>query len=256
MKISMGNVFSLLALLVCSGVTLAQPAAGRAALPADAPQPAAEPRDFNGVWAHGFPIEFQILKDMFGTDLPFTPAGKKVADRRFQAIKDGTPFLNASVRCLPMGQPWQMTLGQFHIFQSKDVIDIQFQEYHGFLEIVLDPAKALPPGYMGSSVGRWDGNTLVVETTGFKDGIWLAARGTPASKNAKLTQRIRKVKSDHWYLEVIFTLDDPTYYTRPWSWLRAYAWRPDAMLFSEYNCEMQTGAKDGLDPSLSPEPQD
>jgi hypothetical protein len=109
---------------------------------------------------------------------------------------------------------------------------------------------------MGRSVGHWDGNTLVVETTGFKEAIWLDVFGTPASQNAKLTQRIRKVKSDQWYLEVTNTIDDPTYYTRPWSWMRAYLWRPDMTLQREYNCELQTGAKDGLDSSLVQEPQD
>lgn len=225
-------------------------------LPPDAPQPAADRRDFNGVWYHEPPGEFQIPADMFGYKLPFTPAGKKVSDRRLKALNDGLPFINASARCLPMGQPWQMNLSPFEIFQSQDFIDIQFQEYHGFLEIVMDPAKASPAGYMGSSVAHWDGDTLVVETTGFKDEIWLSARGRPASRNAKLTQRIRKVNSDHWYLEVIFTLDDPTYYTRPWSWLRDYSWRPDMRIFHEYNCELQSGAKDGIDGSLVPEPQE
>jgi hypothetical protein len=62
--------------------------------------------------------------------------------------------------------------------------------------------------------GQSRGDTLVVETNGFKEGMWLTTRGSSMSKNAKLTQRIRKVKSgDKWYLEMIYTLDDPTYYT-------------------------------------------
>ena len=61
---------------------------------------------------------------------------------------------------------------------------------------------------------------------------------------------------DSWYLEDIFTLDDPTYYTRPWSWARDYAWHPDLTFFAEYNCELQTGAKGGLTPNLVPEPKD
>ena len=55
---------------------------------------------------------------------------------------------------------------------------------------------------------------------------------------------------------MIYTIDDPTYYTRPWSWARQYAWHPDMTLFKEYNCELQTGAKDGIDASLIPEPID
>ena len=140
----------------------------------------------------------------------------------------------------------------FQIFQSKDRIDILFEEYHGALQIFMDPAQAAPAGYMGRSIAHWDGDTLVVETSGFKDGLWLDVNGTPASKDAKLTQRIRKFKTNRWALEVIFTLDDPTYYTRPFSWVRDYAWRPDYAIFREYNCEEQTGA--GVDPSLVPEP--
>jgi hypothetical protein len=226
-------------------------------LPVDAPQPSPDPHNFDGTWYHEALLQFQITTDMFGAKTPFNDAGRKVMQRRVKSLKTGTPFINASALCIPMGQPWQMDLNMpFHILQSKDRLDLAFEEYHGLVQIILDPAKALPAAYMGSSVGHWDGDTLVVETTGFKDGLWLDVDGTPASKNAKLTMRMRKVKTDHRYLEVEFTLDDPTYYTRPWSWMRDYSWRPDMILFHEYNCELQTGAKDGVDPSLVPEPQD
>ena len=223
----------------------------------DAPEPSPDPHALDGTWYHEAPLQFQITTDMLGYKLPFNDAGRKVMQRRVKSLKTGTPFINASARCFPPGQPWQMDLNMpFIIFQSKNRVDLAFEEYHGLVQIILDPAKALPAAYMGSSGGHWDGDTLVVETTGFKDGLWLDVDGTPASKNAKLTMRIRKVKSDHWFLQVEFTLDDPTYYTHPWSWMRDYSWRPDMTLFHEYNCELQTGAKDGVDPSLVPEPQD
>jgi hypothetical protein len=226
-------------------------------LPADAPQPSPDPHNFDGTWYHEALLQFQITTDIFGNKLPFTDAGRKVAQRRVKSLKTGTPFINASALCLPVGQPWQMDLNMpFHIFQTKDRLDLAFEEYHGLVQIIMDPAKALPAAYMGSSVGHWDGDTLVVETTNLKNGLWLDVDGTPASKNAKLTMRMRKVKTDHWFLEIEFTLDDPTYYTHPWSWMRDYSWRPDMTLFHEYNCELQTGAKDGVDPSLVPEPQD
>jgi len=226
-------------------------------LPADAPEPPVGTRDFNGTWYHEKLLQFQIGTDLYGYPLPLTPEGKKVAERRMGSLKTGTPFINASSLCLPVVHPWQLDLNfPFQIFQTKDRLDILFEEYHGSVQVAMDPAKAAEPGYMGRSVGRWDGDTLVVETTGFKTGFWLDVTGTPASKNAKLIERIRKVKSDHWYLEIVFTLDDPTYYTRPWSWTRDYSWRPDMALFREYNCELQTGAKDGVDTSLVPEPRD
>jgi hypothetical protein len=197
-----------------------------------------------------------MAKDMFGNPVPFTPEGRKVTQRRVDAIRNGTPYINASAYCIPAGQLWQFDLNMpFQIFQSKDRMELQFEEFHGLMTIALDPAKATPGGYMGRSVAHWDGDTLVVDTSGFKEDMWLTTRGSSASKNAKLTQRIRKVKTgDKWYLETIYTLDDPTYYTQPWSFARRYAWHPDMTLFKEYNCELQTGAKDGVDPSLVPEP--
>lgn len=270
-RTSNGSVLCLFALLACTGVIAAQPAPGglgagdvggfppMSAIPpllANAPQPSPDPRNLEGVWYRDKPADFQVSMDMFGDQVPLNAAGQKVLERRVKSFKDGRPFINASAYCIPIGQPLQMSPSPFHIFQSQDMFDIQFQDYHGFYEIVMDPAKAPPPGYMGRSIGHWDGDTLVVETMGFKDALWLDFTGTPASKNARLTQRLRKVKSDHWYLEVQYTLDDPVYYTRPWSWFRDYSWRPDMTLFQEYNCEFQTGAANGLDLSLVPEPQD
>jgi hypothetical protein len=231
----------------------------RPPLPANAPQPSPDPRNFDGTWFHEDSLTFYIGVDMFGNQLPFTDLGRKVTQRRWDSIATkGAPYIYASTYCIPTGQPLQFDLNMpFQVFQTKDRLDFIFEEYHGLWQISLDPDKVPLPGYMGPSVAHWDGNTLVVETKGFKEGFWVTGHGTSASRDAKLTQRIRKVQTgDKWYLEMIYTLDDPTYYTRPWSWARQYAWHPDMTLFKEYNCELQTGAKDGLDPSLVAEPQD
>lgn len=231
----------------------------RPPLPANAPQPSPDPRNFDGTWFHEDSLTFYIGVDMFGNPLPFTDQGRKVTQRRWDSIeKKGAPYIYASTYCIPTGQPLQFDLNMpFQIFQTKDRLDFMFEEYHGSWQISLDPSRVPSPGYMGPSVAHWDGNTLVAETQGFKEGFWMTGHGSSASRDARLTQRIRKVKAgDKWYLEMIYTLDDPTYYTRPWSWARQYAWHPDMALFKEYNCELQTGAKGGLDPSLVPEPQD
>jgi hypothetical protein len=225
-------------------------------LPANAPEPSPDPRNFDGTWYHDDLLDWQIRRDIYGDGTPFNDAGRKVMTRRVKSVFDGTPFLNAAAYCLPPGQTWQADLNMpFQIFQSKDRMDWLFEEFHGFFTISLDPNKVPPAGYMGRSVGRWEGDTLVVETTGFKEPLWLDLNGTPASTKAKLTQRIRKVNTDHWFLEVINTLEDPTYYTRPWSWARSYVWRPDMTLFRDYNCELSTGAKGGVDPSMVPDPE-
>ncbi len=229
-------------------------------LAAGAPQPSANPRDFNGAWFHdtGGVLLSQMKSDMFGDPIPFTAIGKKVAERRFIGFTKGPPYINASTHCLPPGAPGQLELTfPFLIFQAKDRLDFVFEEYHGLWEIMMDPARAGPPGYMGRSVGHWEGNTLVVQISGLKEGLWIEPLGTPISKDGKLTMRIRKVKSDHWYLEVQNTVDDPRYYTRPWSWMKAYAWRPDMTLMHEYDCELQVGDPSvNADAGVIPEPND
>jgi len=228
-------------------------------LPPGAPEPSPDPHNFEGTWFHEDSLVLYMGSDMYGVALPYTAEGRKVTQRRVDSSHNGKPFLNASAICIPPGQLWQFDLNMpFQVFQTKDRLELMFEEYHGLMTIALDPAKATPSGsYMGRSVGHWEGDTLVVETSGFKEGVWLTTRGTSASKDAKITQRIRKVKTGgNWYLEMTYTLDDPTYYTQPWSFVRRYAWHPDMTLFKDYNCELSTGAPGGVDPSLVPEPGD
>jgi hypothetical protein len=99
----------------------------------------------------------------------------------------------------------------------------------------------------------------VVESSGFKQALWMDVDGTPVSANGKLIQRIRKVdNADHApFLEIETTVVDPTYYTRPWTVVRTFAWQPALTSFSEYNCEEQIGDPTvDADAGLIPEPKD
>jgi len=225
-------------------------------LPADAPQPSTDPRNFEGTW-HGDRLIAQTGRDMLGDPIPFNDRGKKLMDRRINAQTSGEPFINASSRCLPVGLPWQMMADPINIKQTDDWFELTFLHQHSRMYFFLNPQKALPgPEYRGVSIAHWDGNTLVVETTRHKEGLWLDTVGTPASKDARLTTRFRKVHAaDRWYLEGVYTLEDPTYYTRPWSWVGVYYWRPDAAKVLEYNCEEQMGDRGAnRNAGLVPEP--
>lgn len=230
---------------------------------ANLPSPSLDPQNFEGNWASdaSVAIEFEIRSDLYGNKIPFSELGRKVMDRRLAATEAGTPFLNASARCRPTGPPWQRIVSQFRVFQSKRSVDFFFSVYHGRWSVLLNPAVAPPANtkeYMGRSMAHWDGDTLVVETSDFKDRLWLDFNGTPASATAKLIHRIRKVHEDRWFLEIVTTVDDPKYYTRPWSWVRTYTWRPDLSLLQEYNCEEQAGDKNNTATlgGMIPEPQD
>jgi len=227
------------------------------------PSPSLDPKNFEGVWRQYNILPLERSTDMYGAKTPLNEAGRSLLAKRVAASHAGTPYVNASAVCLPPGQPLQLEINlPFLIYQNKDWIQFLFYQYHGAWTVVFDPAKQ-PDGsvrpYMGRSVGHWEADTLVVETSGFKQALWLDINGTPISADAKLTHRIRKVhqgaQQGDWSLEVITTVDDPAYYSRPWSWATAYVWRPDKVPISEFDCESSVNRPDYITSSgLVPKP--
>ena len=71
------------------------------------------------------------------------------------------------------------------------------------------------PSWNGYSTGRWEGDTLVVESSGFRDGIWIDRSGSPMTDAAKVTERFRR--PSYGNLEIEVTVDDPKAYTKPWT---------------------------------------
>ena len=82
------------------------------------------------------------------------------------------------------------------------------------------------PTWMGYSIGKWEGETLVVTTAGFNDRAWLDASGHPRSESMRITERYRR--RDFGHLDVEITLDDPKYYTRPFSLKASLTLIPDS----------------------------
>jgi len=128
---------------------------------------------------------------------------------------------NPDALCLPMG------FLQFHnhpeprkMVQTPRLLVMIYEANHGLRQIFMD-GRQLPkiedvePWYYGYSVGRWQGDTLVVETTGFTDLQWLDVRGSPLTSQAKVTERFRR--PNFGSLEIEITVDDPKAYTKPWT---------------------------------------
>jgi hypothetical protein len=171
----------------------------------------------------------------FPEGLPFQPwAADLVKKRMADNSKD-----NPDAHCLPMG------FMQFHthsqprkIIQTADVIIIIYEANSGLRQIFMDgrslPGKDVEPWWYGYSVGKWEGDTLVVETTNFIDNIWLDVRGSPMTSAGKVTERFRRV--NYGTLEIEITVDDPKAYTKPWTVKVNHRIFPDADLF-EFICE-------------------
>jgi len=105
------------------------------------------------------------------------------------------------------------------IIQTKDLIVILYEANANVRQIFLDGRSALGDGpqpcWYGYSRGGWEGDTLVVETTNFRDGVWLDVNGAPLSDQGKLTERFRR--PSFGTLEIDVTIDDPKAYTKPWT---------------------------------------
>jgi hypothetical protein len=156
--------------------------------------------------------------------LPYTEWARAIRKQRFDVDKAKD---NPDAMCMPMG------FLQFHqqpqprkIIQTKQLILIEYEANYGVRHIYLD-GRTLPPQgepqpwWYGYSVGRWDGDTLVVETNnlrGAEDGPydgWMDVNGSPYSREAKFTERIRRPTYGH--LQIDLTIEDPKAYTKPWT---------------------------------------
>jgi len=159
---------------------------------------------------------FRDVGANFKDGLPLQPwAADLVKARRAENSKD-----NPDAHCLPMG------LMQFHnhgqprkVVQTPGLVIIMYEANYGLRQILMDgrtlPNKDAQPWWYGYSTGKWDGDTLVVETSGFRDSGWLDIIGNPLTDAAKLTERFRR--PNYGTLEIDITIDDPKAYTKPWT---------------------------------------
>ena len=187
---------------------------GKVDLAAPAPRKADGMPDLSGLWQ---PASLRTLTslDADGVNVPFRPWALEVF-RKNQA-SDGKDDPDAN--CTFPGVPRVDSVpGPSKIVQNPGVTFILYEAFTTYRQIFTD-GRALPqdpnPTWMGYSVGRWQGDTFVVESAGFNDKTWLDNAGHPHTEALKVTERFRRV--DFGHLEIEVTIDDPLAYLRPWS---------------------------------------
>jgi hypothetical protein len=212
-------------------------------LPADAPKPAPDPRNLEGAWIHLDPPVRNYRTDD-GGPLPYRPGAKAILAHRQARSAQGRPVSNPSALCRPPGITWDFELNfPFVIVQRPDETAFVFEEFHSIWRIFMGdaPTSAPPLTYGGRSYGHWEGDVLVVRTTGLREETWIDIDGSPHSSSAVMQHRIRKSGSGDT-LDIELTVDDPVMYTRPWTITRHMTWRPDRKVLSEFDCEESTGS--------------
>jgi hypothetical protein len=153
----------------------------------------------------------------FKGGLPLQPAAAELMKARAAVhFKD-----HPNSFCLPVGIMMMHTLPQPRkILQMPGVVLLLDEPNFNIRQIFTDgrplPRNNPQPWWYGYSVGKWEGDTLVVETSGLRDGGWLdAGTGAPLSDAALVTERFRRV--NYGRLEIDLTINDPKSYTRPWT---------------------------------------
>ena len=113
---------------------------------------------------------------------------------------------------------------------------VLYEAVHAYRQIFTD-GRPLPkdpnPNWLGYSVGRWEGDTFVVESAGFNDNVWLDNNGHPATESLRVTERFRRKDFGHMSIDV--TIDDPKAYTKPWNVTLPLVLQPDTEML-EYIC--------------------
>ena len=170
--------------------------------------------DFTGLWiSPAADISVVLLP---GEEISLTPHG---AERYRKVDMANSP----SYRCLPYGPTRGLqSTNPFQIIQTPALIAI-ITEHIDYRVIYTDgrghPEDILDyPEWMGHSIGRWDGDTLVVETIGMREETWLDTAGFEHSNRLRITERFQKIGPDTIRLTV--TIDDPVFYTKPFAYGR------------------------------------
>lgn len=191
---------------------------GKPNLAAPAPKAADGKPDLSGVWqAEGQTYFFDLAAGLKPGDVSMQPWAEALQKERVARLHGDDPL----ARCLPHGVPRINTNGIFpyKIIQTPQVIVILYEQLNLFRQIFLDGrqlAKDPNPSWLGYSTGKWDGDTLVVETSGFNDKTWLdTEKGHPATEALHVIERFRR--PNFGTLEVRATIDDPKAYTKPWT---------------------------------------
>jgi hypothetical protein len=219
-------------LCAVSGAVEKPPELGEAGLRA-ASTPSSVP-NISGVWqTKGF--ERQI-KPIDAPEPPWQPWNRKAFEERAAAEKAGRPLADPTAACLPSGTPRIIAAPYpVEIVQTANETVFLYETQHLYRVVHMNskhPDK-LEPSFFGHAVGHWEGDTLVIDTVALVKGTQIDEAGTQHSDQLHVVERIRKVNDT---LEVLFTIEDPKAFTRPWTARRVWHWRPDIRLL-EYICE-------------------
>jgi len=197
-------------------------------LGAPAPRTADGHPDLSGIWeadntapcpSYGCP-DLRLSHDFLDIGqsiggLPYTPASAALVKARMAANDKDDP----ASACLPTGTPRMHIFPILRKYVETPGLLVILEERNKAMRQIFTDGRALPvhpkPAFYGYSSGHWEGDTLVVETSGLRDGMWLDRNGSPMTSQAHVTERFHRV--NYGNMDIAITVDDPGAYTKPWT---------------------------------------
>jgi hypothetical protein len=219
---------------------------GKPNLSAPAPKAPDGKPDLSGIWAAECAVQgrdacftrslfFDLAKDLNPIDVQMTPWAEGIQTQRQARNHVDDPY----GYCLPPGTPRiNFGGGPFKILQTPQLTALLYETLAGmtFRQVFTDGRshpQSPEPTWLGYSVGRWDSDVFVVETTGFKDGGWLdTLKGRPHSDALRVTERFRRTDFGHMQLSI--TIDDPKAFLKPWTVQTQLTLLPDTELVEAF----------------------
>ena len=189
---------------------------GKPNLSAPAPRlPDGRP-DLSGIWQPSGRYVSDIAVDLKPGEVPFQPWAKALFEER----KDGSHSReDPPASCLPQSVPRiNAAPAPWKVVQTPGVVIVVYEAFNLWRQIFLDGrqvAADATPSWMGYSAGKWEGDTLVVDTKGFNGRAWLDQLGKPSTEALRVIERFRR--KDFGHMDIQITIDDPKAYTRPWT---------------------------------------
>jgi hypothetical protein len=198
--------------------------------------------DFSGVWF----IDEYHRNILPKEDPPFQPWAeakfKELQSEKLHRDPDNGP--DPTERCIPPGIPRTMLQPfPWEIVQAHDRVIMIF-EYQSLIRQIFTDGRGHPkdqePTYMGNSIGRFEGDSLVIDTIGFNDKTWLDPMGLPHSDALHVIEHLHRV--DHDTLVDDYTIDDPKAYTKTWTARKVFKLKPEWQI-QEYVCTENNNVK-------------
>ncbi len=224
-------------------------ARGQPDMSAPAPRTAGGRVDLSGIYFPNMKYFRNLAADIGLENVPMTDEARTIHAERFTGLLG---YEEPDAHCLPQGVPKiNMAPVPFKIVQTEKLVVLVYEAFNLWRQVHLDGrefAEDLNPSWLGFSLGHWEGDTLVVETRGINGKQWLDHGGLPTSDRMTVIERFRRPTFGQ--LEIELTIDDPTYYTRPWTVKTEASLRVDTELF-EFICNENEQSSEHMGPHIS-----